>query len=77
MIITSLEAKRTFFLFTTRAGGLGINLTIADISILYGSDWCVLYLLLLVVVMFATCLSEPMWLMHGCNTGILRLICKL
>ncbi|PKY57227.1 hypothetical protein RhiirA4_331221, partial [Rhizophagus irregularis] len=27
------------FLLTTRAGGLGINLTFADIVILYDSDW--------------------------------------
>jgi len=29
---------------TTRAGGLGINLTTADIVILYDSDWWVIYL---------------------------------
>ena len=26
---------------TTRAGGLGINLTSADVVVLYDSDWCV------------------------------------
>jgi SWI/SNF-related matrix-associated actin-dependent regulator of chromatin subfamily A member 5 len=30
-------------LLTTRAGGLGINLTTADIVVLYDSDWCVAF----------------------------------
>ena len=29
------------FLLTTRAGGLGINLMMADIVVLYDSDWWV------------------------------------
>ncbi|CAG8506988.1 12527_t:CDS:10, partial [Acaulospora colombiana] len=35
------ESKKFIFLLTTRAGGLGINLTTADIVILYDSDWWV------------------------------------
>ncbi|KAF8505125.1 P-loop containing nucleoside triphosphate hydrolase protein [Hysterangium stoloniferum] len=31
--------KKFIFLLTTRAGGLGINLTTADIVVLYDSDW--------------------------------------
>ncbi|KAI8089804.1 SNF2 family N-terminal domain-containing protein [Halteromyces radiatus] len=33
------DSKKFIFLLTTRAGGLGINLTTADIVILYDSDW--------------------------------------
>lgn len=33
------NSKKFVFLLTTRAGGLGINLTTADIVILYDSDW--------------------------------------
>ncbi|CAG8488926.1 7889_t:CDS:10 [Diversispora eburnea] len=33
------ESSKFIFLLTTRAGGLGINLTTADIVILYDSDW--------------------------------------
>ncbi|KAG9305927.1 hypothetical protein G9A89_016580 [Geosiphon pyriformis] len=33
------ESEKFIFLLTTRAGGLGINLTAADIVILYDSDW--------------------------------------
>ncbi|KAH0831419.1 SNF2 family DNA-dependent ATPase [Lanmaoa asiatica] len=33
------ESEKFIFLLTTRAGGLGINLTTADIVILYDSDW--------------------------------------
>lgn len=30
--------EKLIFLLTTRVGGLGINLTIADIAVLYGND---------------------------------------
>ncbi|KAH3669516.1 hypothetical protein OGAPHI_001637 [Ogataea philodendri] len=33
------DSKKFVFLLTTRAGGLGINLTSADIVFLYDSDW--------------------------------------
>ncbi|CCK72909.1 chromatin-remodeling ATPase ISW1 KNAG_0M00560 [Huiozyma naganishii CBS 8797] len=33
------DSKKFIFLLTTRAGGLGINLTSADIVVLYDSDW--------------------------------------
>ena len=36
-------SEKFIFLLTTRAGGLGINLTTADIVVLYDSDWLVLY----------------------------------
>lgn len=35
------ESEKFIFLLTTRAGGLGINLTTADIVVLYDSDWFV------------------------------------
>lgn len=34
-------SEKFIFLLTTRAGGLGINLTSADIVVLYDSDWYV------------------------------------
>lgn len=34
-------SEKFVFLLTTRAGGLGINLTTADIVVLYDSDWYV------------------------------------
>lgn len=33
------DSEEFIFLLTTRAGGLGINLTSADIVVLYDSDW--------------------------------------
>ncbi|KAH0542035.1 hypothetical protein FGG08_003499 [Glutinoglossum americanum] len=33
------DSEKYIFLLTTRAGGLGINLTSADIVVLYDSDW--------------------------------------
>ena len=33
------DSEKFLFLLTTRAGGLGINLTTADIVVLYDSDW--------------------------------------
>ncbi|AJP82605.1 Isw1p [Saccharomyces cerevisiae YJM1356] len=33
------DSKKFVFLLTTRAGGLGINLTSADVVVLYDSDW--------------------------------------
>jgi SWI/SNF-related matrix-associated actin-dependent regulator of chromatin subfamily A member 5 len=38
------DSDRYIFLLTTRAGGLGINLTTADIVILYDSDWFDLFI---------------------------------
>ena len=34
-------SEKFIFLLTTRAGGLGINLTTADVVVLYDSDWFV------------------------------------
>ena len=36
---TSGKSKRTVFLISTRAGGLGLNLMTANHVILYDSDW--------------------------------------
>ena len=36
------DSEKFIFLLTTRAGGLGINLTTADIVVLYDSDWSVI-----------------------------------
>lgn len=33
------DSDKFIFLLTTRAGGLGINLTSADVVVLYDSDW--------------------------------------
>lgn len=41
-------SEKFIFLLTTRAGGLGINLTTADIVVLYDSDWCVVSLISLI-----------------------------
>jgi len=35
----NVEQDVTVFLLSTRAGGLGINLTAADTVIIYDSDW--------------------------------------
>lgn len=37
------DSEKFIFLLTTRAGGLGINLTSADIVVLYDSDWYVFH----------------------------------
>lgn len=34
-----VDSEYKIFLLSTRAGGLGINLTAADTCILYDSDW--------------------------------------
>ena len=39
------DSEKFVFLLTTRSGGLGINLTSADIVVLYDSDWFVVALL--------------------------------
>lgn len=33
------DSDKFIFLLTTRAGGLGINLTTADVVVLFDSDW--------------------------------------
>lgn len=38
-----MESKYRIFLLSTRAGGLGINLTAADTCILYDSDWVLFF----------------------------------
>ena len=44
-------SEKFIFLLTTRAGGLGINLTTADIVVLYDSDWYVLHGIVNVVIL--------------------------
>lgn len=44
------------FLLSTRAGGLGINLTAADTCILYDSDWVLFDFFLLYSIYLAICL---------------------
>lgn len=39
-----LNSSLNVFILSTRAGGLGINLTSADTCILYDSDWVIFYL---------------------------------
>jgi SWI/SNF-related matrix-associated actin-dependent regulator of chromatin subfamily A member 5 len=43
-------SEKFIFLLTTRAGGLGINLTTADVVVLYDSDW------------YGFTLTSPPWL---------------
>lgn len=40
-VVSPLQGNDTYFVFmlSTRAGGLGINLTAADTVIFYESDW--------------------------------------
>ena len=38
-----LNSGMNVFILSTRAGGLGINLTSADTCILYDSDWVIFY----------------------------------
>jgi len=38
-----LNSSMRIFLLSTRAGGLGINLTSADTCILYDSDWVIIF----------------------------------
>lgn len=42
------------FILSTRAGGLGINLTAADTCILYDSDWVFSWCYILLSLSFAT-----------------------
>jgi SNF2 family DNA or RNA helicase len=44
------NSSKFVFLLSTRAGGLGINLQTADIVVLYDSDWCAFFCLLLMYV---------------------------
>lgn len=37
--VSSIRSDIFIFLLSTRAGGLGINLTAADVVIFYDSDW--------------------------------------
>lgn len=39
-----LNSGMNVFILSTRAGGLGINLTSADTYILYDNDWVIFYL---------------------------------
>lgn len=43
-------SEKFVFLLTTRAGGLGINLTTADVVVLYDSDWYMLYISVVILV---------------------------
>lgn len=60
------DSDKFIFLLTTRAGGLGINLTSADVVVLYDSDWYA-----------AQTISPPILAVLTSPTGILRPICKL
>jgi SWI/SNF-related matrix-associated actin-dependent regulator of chromatin subfamily A member 5 len=57
-------SDKYLFLLTTRAGGLGINLTTADVVVLYDSDWWVRFPFL------------ARYKLHSLRIGILRLTCR-